>query len=72
MFIHTHPDGIYHDWTIAAFQPNNDKHKKEIKQWCYNTYGHPGYDVGWMDMIVYGEVIFKRESDLNLFLLKWQ
>jgi hypothetical protein len=72
MFIHTYPDFLYPGWTIAAFQSNNENHKKEIKQWCYNTYGHPGYEVGWMDMIVHGEVIFKRMADVELFLLRWQ
>ncbi len=70
MFIHTHEDRIYPTWTVAAFS-RSTPNVNEIREWCYNAYGHPGYEQGWIDMFTYGEVIFQREEDLQLFLLRW-
>ena len=70
MFIHVHPDFLYPGWNVAAFS-NSAQNLDEIKDWCYNTYGESNYDAGWIDLIKHGEVVFKRDSDLNLFLLRW-
>jgi hypothetical protein len=46
-----------------------------IKEWCYNTYGEPGIPTNttsrWYDSIKYGEILFRDERDVTLFLLRW-
>mgnify|MGYP003341860056 CR=1 FL=1 len=47
-----------------------------IREWCYDTYGWPGYlpnthEIRWRDSLRHGEIEFSREEDLTLFLLKW-
>ena len=61
---------------MAAFRRQDPKKIKEIRQWCYNTYGDPGHQVNtaeirWIDDVGAGEVVFRREEDLLLFVLKW-
>ena len=78
MFIHSYPntnelgDPVY----IAAFAKASLSKHQEIRSWCYETYGWPGYQAAndftrWRDDIAFGEVEFARESDLALFLLRW-
>ena len=78
MFIHSYPntnelgDPVY----IAAFAKLPLLKNREIRAWCYETYGWPGYQAAndftrWRDDIAFGEVEFTRESDLALFLLRW-
>lgn len=78
MFIHSYPntnelgDPVY----IAAFAKASLSKHHEIRTWCYETYGWPGYQAAndftrWRDDIAFGEVEFARESDLALFLLRW-
>lgn len=60
----------------AAFPRPNENQSQEIRRWCYNTYGVPGIRVDtdemrWRDGILYGEIVFQREEDLSMFLLKW-
>jgi hypothetical protein len=61
---------------IAAFgRPLSEQ--SDIRRWCYQTYGTPGYRYDddltvWKDNIAFGEIEFARESDLSLFLLKWK
>ena len=61
---------------IAAFAKLPLLKTREIRGWCYETYGWPGYQAKtdltvWRDDIAFGEVEFTRESDLALFLLRW-
>jgi hypothetical protein len=49
----------------------------EILRWCHKTFGKPGYcpltvEARWEEHARYGEVIFYRESDLIMFLLRWE
>ena len=62
---------------MAAFTNKNIDITQEIQQWCYNAFGPPGFKVNtdeirWTDGAVRGEIIFGREEDLMLFMLKWQ
>lgn len=80
MFVHNYSiphnryDGLHR--YMAAFRKQDPKKIKEIREWCYNTYGPPGLrietdEIRWQDDVVNGEVVFDRASDLELFLLKW-
>lgn len=68
MFIHTYEEYQNQGWAVAAFSANIDT-LKEIRQWCYSTYGPPGER--WEDAIRWGEVYFSDKKDLLLFSLKW-
>ena len=78
MFIHTYSlkndvngcgSGPYGGgpWHVASFA--RQKNYYEIGEWCYETFGEP--DFRWADEIFYGEVYFKHEEDLMLFVLRW-
>lgn len=58
-------------WNIAAFPTPNYNDMFSIRDWCYQAFGEAGIDNRWFDNIGYGEVLFSRESDLALFILKW-
>ena len=50
---------------------------REIQRWCHQTFGESGYrpltdEIRWEDGARYGEIIFYRESDLIMFLLRWE
>jgi len=50
---------------------------REILRWCHQTFGEPGYrsltaETCWEEGARYGEIIFHRESDLIMFLLRWE
>jgi len=67
----------YKDYFVAAFPMQDVRIQREMRTWCYNTFGEPGYrvttdEVRWLDEIAYGEVRFSRESDLAMFLLRWE
>lgn len=65
---------------IAAFNSSHGRPlsvEPDIRRWCYQTYGAPGYRdhddlMVWKDNIAFGEIEFARESDLSLFLLRWK
>jgi len=66
----------YKNYTTVAFPMQEILVQAEIRTWCYQTFGEPGYrndtaDVRWVDDIKYGEVRIDRESDLMMFILKW-
>jgi hypothetical protein len=67
MFIHHYKSN---DWHIAAFKRLLLYEVSIMREWCYYTYGVPGFF--WKDDIYNGEVHFKNEEDLLLFLLRWQ
>ena len=80
MFIHHYPIPDHSKGGqryMAAFKRQDPKKIAEIRKWCYTTYGEPGYQVNnaeirWIDDVSAGEVVFNRESDLMMFLLRWQ
>ena len=62
---------------MASFNYQLPKKYSEIRRWCFETFGPPGplpdtAEVRWVDDIKFGEIIFQREEDLMLFVLKWQ
>jgi len=70
------PNGIK-VWYVAAFPAPDQNLTYEIRKWCYEAYGLPGHrpdtiETRWTDDVKYGEVTFERESDLTLFLLRWE
>lgn len=71
MFIHTYDEKteIGERWTVAAFSASSSE-IREIKQWCYATYGQPGNR--WCDTAYWGEVRFRDKKDLTMFLLRWR
>lgn len=76
MFIHIYKPP-YKNYHVAAFPMQDLDQQDAIRKWCYQTFGAPGYrtntaDVRWVDYIRYGEVKIEQETDLMLFLLKWQ
>jgi len=75
MFIHTYDEYWDQGHAVAAFSTSKDA-VAEIRKWCYNVYGPPGYNhltaqIRWKDYIDHGEVLFDKREDLSLFLLKW-
>lgn len=75
MKIHTYKPP-YKDYYVAAF-PSPTNNTKEMIEWCHRTFGEPGFlphtqDVRWRDGIMFGEAYFARESDLMMFLLRWE
>jgi hypothetical protein len=61
---------------IAAFRRQDEERTTEIRKWCWQTFGQAGYRVNsdetrWADSLKHGEIMFEREEDLAVFLLKW-
>ena len=61
---------------VVAFPRPDPKLTKEIRTWCYQSYGEPDYryltdEIRWLDYIRCGEICFTRESDLSFFMLRW-
>lgn len=57
-------------WIVVAFsQLHKISDVNEMKEWCRRMYGETA--TRWKDDIEYGEVRFKDNKDLTLFLLKW-
>ena len=75
MWIHTYQEQSSGAW-VAAFEHTIPKMDSvdQIREWCYNTYGLPkalSLEGRWRDNIWWGEVRFKTEVDLLLFVMKW-
>lgn len=51
------------------------KNYREIIEWCHTTFGQPGFlqdsTARWADDIWYGEVYFRDNEDLMMFVLRW-
>lgn len=47
--------------------------RNAMRAWCKECFGpvRDVYDSRWKDDIMWGEVRFKSERDLTLFLLRW-
>lgn len=48
----------------------------EVQKWCFNTFGPAGLkfdtmEIRWIDRCVDNQVVFKNESDVSMFMLKW-
>ena len=76
MFIHRYKPP-YKNYYVAAFPMQPTEKQDEMRIWCYQTFGNPGYkahtpDIRWVDDIGSGEIRFNRESDLAMFLLRWE
>lgn len=61
---------------MAAFNKQLPHRTTEIRRWCFESFGPPGYlshidETRWQDDVKYGEIVFQREEDLTLFLLRW-
>lgn len=73
MVIHTYEGlGDFKGYYIAAFGPTKDIFS--ITTWCSQTFGEAGYrqhKSRWVNQIIWGEVCFRDEADLTLFLLRW-
>lgn len=61
---------------VAIFRTITLEESFAIKNWCIQTYGQSGlradYKVRWYDHTLSGQVEFHDESDLTMFLLRWQ
>lgn len=55
----------------------------EMRKWCRDTYGDPAPDAfpyedwltsqyKWRDYIIWGEIEFLDEKNLNWFLMRWK
>jgi hypothetical protein len=80
MFIHHYPIperyGGYPVSYMASFHKQAPAKTAEIRRWCFETFGPPGYLVNtaetrWTDDVKHGEIVFQREADFMLFVLKW-
>ncbi len=83
MFIHTYetqckdPKWSDYGWYVAAFAaPRENRDRAEITLWCYRTFGPAGQPKGatetrWKNSIRFGEIYFKHQTDLVMFLLRW-
>lgn len=66
----------YKNYYVAAFH-SPVSNASEIRKWCNDIFGKPNFkqetqEVRWRDNIHYGEVLLSRESDLIMFLLRWE
>jgi hypothetical protein len=64
---------------VAAFglKDLKDADLDAIGEWCYNTFGAPGWrpwtaETRWTDNIRFGEIAFSRKEDLEWFVLRWR
>ena len=64
-------------WNIVTWTDHNQYGWKEIERWCREMYGEDDGTVGlttaarWYDWIRFGEIGFREDSDLMLFVLKY-
>ena len=66
-----------HGYYIANFEAPNSG--QEMYTWCRNLYGLPSHyradfkkdPERWWNGIAIGEILFKSQQDLTLFLLRW-
>lgn len=74
--MHTYQEPSSRPW-VVAFEHTIPKMDSvdQIREWCYNAYGIPARpnnrDSRWEDDIWWGEIRFKHEEDLMLFVLRW-
>ncbi len=63
------------NYYLVEFPTPNSELRKEIQNWCYQSYGEPGRrridKQRWIDFIRLGVIYLSRESDLSLFVLRW-
>jgi hypothetical protein len=72
MFIHHYPiprTGCDRIRYMASFSQVDPKKVKAIRQWCFEAFGQAGGR--WQDDVYHGEIVFQREDDLMLFVLRW-
>lgn len=78
MFIHTYrarprPQEEFDFYNVAAFTLQKGM-LKPMSDWCHQTFGIAGNCEDrdrWEDQIWFGEVWFRDEKDLAIFLLRW-
>lgn len=77
MFIHTYVIyGWYAPRHVADFPVMNRDKVNEIRRWCWEAFGSEGHNINtmqtrWKDCIDAGEIMFEREEDLAMFILRW-
>lgn len=76
MIIHYYKP-TYKNYIVAAFPMQNVDTQLEMRKWCTQTFGPAGYlidkdIVRWTDEIGFGEIRFNKDSDLAMFLLRWE
>jgi hypothetical protein len=69
-------EGCHRIRYMAAFKGQSAERTTEIRKWCYQTFGTPGIRVDtdeiiWQDGVQNGEIVFDREENLMLFVLKF-
>lgn len=71
MYLHVYQTSQYHRhrWTVA-FETPKFSELKSIQNWCVETYGTD--QARWFDHIRWGEVYFRDEADVTLFVMKWE
>jgi hypothetical protein len=73
MFIHTYQSRHRGNYHVAAFTLQKGVYDHMVK-WCYQTFGEPGDckdNDRWEDSIWFGEIWFRDERDLAMFVLRW-
>ena len=75
MKFHVYQEFWNDQYHVAAFNAwgsalrSEQQLRLDMRAWCQQTFGKD--DTRWKDDITFGEVRFKDEMDLALFLLKW-
>jgi hypothetical protein len=78
--VNEHREANEYHYYVAAFSVWGKKGytardlRTEMQQWCKSTFGPSGsvYEMArWSNDIMFGEVRFKDEADLLMFLLRW-
>lgn len=71
MYLHVYPATQHyaHPWAVA-FETPKFSQLKSMQDWCVETYGTD--PTRWCDNIRWGEVRFRNEADVTLFVLKWE
>jgi hypothetical protein len=77
MVITKFPHNKYHFFKLL---PRSVGIYTNIREWCIDTFGPAPYYYGeeiedsnfrWLDDLFYGEIYFRDNQDVTLFLLKW-
>jgi hypothetical protein len=74
---YTVQDGYEHIHTVrfgawgSLLRGPAEQTRKDMRNWCYTTFGSPHLDYTWHDNILFGEVMFLHQADAEMFILRW-
>jgi hypothetical protein len=64
--------------TFNAWSKLHSKFHKEIETWCWKSFGPANWwdtnnnlSPRWIDDLLWGEICFRDEKDVTMFILRW-